>query len=247
MEKVLKYSIPFFLLYAFVFLLFPSIDIRFSSLFYDGGFVSKSEPLAGFFYESVNVLNITLLVVLLGLFAYEQFKKKPLIQAINKKAIIFLLSFFVVIGGVVVNNTLKEFSGRARPSKVVEFGGSQEFSPAILKSQACHNHNCSFSSGHSAFAFSMMVFALLFPAFKNRIFGAAALYGVLVSLARIAQGGHFLSDTLFSFFAALFGVQLFYYIFYPDKAPSYYKRNGIFFAYFYLILITYYLHQEFLG
>lgn len=247
MEKALRYSIPLFLAYAILFLVFPQLDIWFSSLFFDESFVSKEEPVAAFFYHSVDVLTVVLLVVLLGLFAYEQIKKTPLVATINKKAVIFLLSFFVIIGGVVVNNTLKEFSGRARPSKVIQFGGVQEFSPPILRGNACSNHNCSFSSGHSAFAFSLMVFALLFPLYKNRIFAATVTYGIFVSLARVAQGGHFLSDTLFSFFAAVFGVQLFYYLFYPDKAPSYYKTNGIFFAYFYLVLIAYYLHQEFLG
>src|SRR5260370_24130057 len=52
-------------------------------------------------------------------------------------------------------------------------------------------------------AFSVLAFGFLVPRGRRRrlAFGAALGFGGFVGLARIAQGGHFLSDTIF---AALF-------------------------------------------
>ncbi|MFP4331772.1 MAG: phosphatase PAP2 family protein [Campylobacterales bacterium] len=249
MERFLKNLLPIFLVYIAFFLLFPQVDIYFSKLFMDesGHFVPKDAPLTSAIYYSVEYLGITILIVFITFFTYESIKKKPLIKELNKKAILFALAFIVVANGVIINSTLKELSGRARPSKVIELGGEQQFSPPLIKAYECSNHNCSFSSGHSGFAFSMLVFAFIFRKYADKIFFASIIYGLAVSLTRIAQGGHFLSDTLFSFFVAAFSAQLFYYLFYPDRSPSYYRKNGVFFALFYLGLTVYYFFGALLG
>jgi lipid A 4'-phosphatase len=249
LERFFKNLLPIFFIYIAFFLLFPQVDIYFSKLFMDesGHFVSKEEPITATIYYSVEYVGILLLVALIALFTYESIKKRPLVKELNKKAVLFLMVFFVVANGVIINSTLKELSGRARPSKVIELGGEQQFSPPLIKAYECSNHNCSFSSGHSGFAFSLLVFALLFRKYADRIFLGALLYGVAVSLTRIAQGGHFLSDTIFSLFVVAFSAQLFYYLFYPDRAPAHYKKNGIFFALFYLGLTIYYFFGKVIG
>ena len=208
MDKVLKNSIWLFAIYLFLFLIHPEIDYRFSAIFFDGSFVEKGANLETFIYDSVDILSI-ILFLFLGILLILVLKNGGVYFGVfDKKSLVFLLTFFILTSGLVVNMTLKEFSGRARPSKVVQFGGDQQLTPPLLKAYECSNHNCSFSSGHSVLAFGIAVFALLFPMYKNRIFFAALFYGILVSIARIAQGGHFLSDTLFSFFTVLFSMQL---------------------------------------
>jgi len=246
LEKVLRYSIPLLLLYAFLFFINKDFDIYFSCIFFDGTFVQKGDNLATFIYDSVDYLSIFLILFLSVSFFYEVLKKRSLVVGLDKKGILFILTFLVFANGVVINKTLKEFSGRARPSKIVEFGGTQNYTPPVLKAYECNNHNCSFSSGHSGMAFSLMVFALFFPLYKNLIFFVALAYGALVSVARVAQGGHFLSDTIFSFFVVIFSMQLLFYLFYREKAPTYYAKNGLFFVIFFIILTFYYLHGYFL-
>jgi lipid A 4'-phosphatase len=64
--------------------------------------------------------------------------------------------------------------------------------------------NCSFSSGHGALGFWVIAFALLAPPrWRPYAVAAALCFGLLVGFARIAQGGHFLSDTAFSALAVV--------------------------------------------
>jgi membrane-associated PAP2 superfamily phosphatase len=100
--------------------------------------------------------------------------------------------------GVVVNVILKETWGRPRPVEVQTFGGTGTFEPALRPSHQCDS-NCSFVSGHAATGFTLMALGLLgAPATRRRwlLWGLAA--GLATGALRIAQGGHFLSDVLFS-------------------------------------------------
>jgi lipid A 4'-phosphatase len=108
----------------------------------------------------------------------------------------------LVIGpGLIVNSTLKENFGRARPRDVMEFGGSKQFTPAFVICHEC-NKNCSFSSGDAAGGF--FAITLAFALSRRRVvFVAALLFGAAISLARIAAGAHFFSDTVVSFFVVL--------------------------------------------
>jgi len=100
--------------------------------------------------------------------------------------------------GVVVNAILKENWGRPRPVDIQTFGGAGTFEPALHPSNQC-NSNCSFVSGHAATGFTLLALGLLgAPATRRRwlLWGLAA--GLSTGALRIAQGGHFLSDVLFS-------------------------------------------------
>jgi len=100
--------------------------------------------------------------------------------------------------GVIVNLGLKNFWGRARPQDIVQFAGTKQFTPALQPTDQCER-NCSFVSGHSASGFVLMSVGLLGSVRTRRrwlLIGLAA--GTAASAGRILQGGHFLSDTLFS-------------------------------------------------
>ena len=56
--------------------------------------------------------------------------------------------------GVIVNFILKGLWGRARPEDVIQYGGTQTFTPWFQFSDACMN-NCSFVSGDAAVGFSL--------------------------------------------------------------------------------------------
>ena len=100
--------------------------------------------------------------------------------------------------GLVINTLLKDNWGRPRPSTIVEFFGTNHYVPPLLPSDQCPE-NCSFPSGHAALGFWLVAFAFVAPPRWRRPAVLAALaFGGFVGAVRIAQGGHFLSDVVFS-------------------------------------------------
>ncbi|MBY0431541.1 MAG: phosphatase PAP2 family protein, partial [Rhodospirillales bacterium] len=110
----------------------------------------------------------------------------------------YVLGSLLIGPGLIVNVLLKDHWGRARPSQIVDFGGGARFSPALWLSDQCTD-NCSFASGHGALGFWVLCFALLAPPrWRGWAVAAALAFGTAMSVTRIAQGGHFLSDVAFS-------------------------------------------------
>lgn len=121
------------------------------------------------------------------------------LAGLRKQSLFFLL-MFALGPGLVVNVLLKENLGRARPGDVHEFGGDFRFTQFWQPGTSTLNK--SFPSGHAAVAFYVIApwFVL-----RRRKTGQAYCwlagglgYGTLVGAGRILQGGHFLSDVLWS-------------------------------------------------
>ena len=172
---------------ALLFVLVPDIDLAFSGLFYDvgAGFTQNGAPWERVLYESVGVL-------LVGAFRKGPFGRQGRVAA--------LLLLVLALGpGLVVNGILKEHWGRARPRDVTEFGGERHFTPAFVISDQCER-NCSFTAGHPSAGFALAALGYAYVSRRRRwaVFAAATGFGLLVGLARVAAGGHFLSDVLFS-------------------------------------------------
>jgi lipid A 4'-phosphatase len=82
--------------------------------------------------------------------------------------------------------------------QVSQFGGTQQFTAPLVPADQCQ-HNCSFVSGHATSGFILMAVGLMGSvATRRRWLWIGLAWGAVVSLARIAEGGHFLSDTLFA-------------------------------------------------
>jgi lipid A 4'-phosphatase len=151
-----------------------------------------------YLHKSIYVISGIILVFLPLAFIYNVLTNKKLFNTFGKKEIIYLALCIAIGPGLIVNHTFKNnYFGRARPSHIKEFGGDKEFSPLFKVSKNCAT-NCSFSSGHAALAFYLTAFALILKKRQRMIFVLAIVFGNLVGLARIAQGGHFLSDIIFS-------------------------------------------------
>ena len=60
--------------------------------------------------------------------------------------------------------------------------------------------NCSFTAGHPSAGFALAALGYAYVSRRRRwqVLAAATGFGLLVGLARVAAGGHFLSDVLFS-------------------------------------------------
>ena len=184
---------------AWIFTAWPQLDLWASSQFHaaSGEFVGdrlgvvrwlyRGIPWSGRFYALVGVV---VLVVSL-------WRPHPVGGRWSRR--LAALAWVSVLGsGLLVNAGLKEYWGRARPVQVSEFGGKQHFSPPLQPTNQCE-HNCSFVSGHATSGYILMAVGLMGSvATRRRWLLIGLAWGAVVSLARIAEGGHFLSDTLFA-------------------------------------------------
>jgi lipid A 4'-phosphatase len=189
---------------AIVFTLFPGIDLWASGLFWrpDGGFFLGTSMPVRFIYRAVPIITYATLAFA-AISVIAGFLGRPSLLGCDGRKIAYLVLALAIGPGFLTNTVLKDHWGRARPSQVTEFGGAKEFTPALdppffQQARQCER-NCSFVSGHAALGFYLVSFALLVPLPRRRIAIAAALtLGGVFGLARIAQGGHFLSDVVFA-------------------------------------------------
>jgi lipid A 4'-phosphatase len=195
-----------FLLFANAMLAFPQIDQAVSGLFYtDGiGFQAQGTVWEQVLYRSVPVLMLLGNLALVGVWAINRWGRQRLLRLTGRK-LALLLCLLALLPGLLVNQVLKEHWGRARPVQVSAFGGDRPLTPAFVRVEG---NGGSFSSGHVAAAAYLIAVAHLLGGPRSGWLIAAALYTALVGLARMAAGGHFLSDVLTSVFLVLLGYLL---------------------------------------
>jgi len=219
-KKFLNVSIyiwlAFFVL-SVVFITFPEIDIAVSQRFFDGERFYNN----GLFWEdtlnrSVKPLLILFFLLPLAIYIYNRVTKKELL-GINSKVMLYIVLVLTLAPGLIVNLVLKDNWGRERPTKIVEFGGEKEFTPAFV---ITGGEGHSFSSGHAAAAFSLIGFALLAKRRKRLWMTLAISYGIGVSLSRIAAGGHFLSDVVTSFFIVYITTHILYLVVFKRESDA---------------------------
>jgi len=199
---------------SILFISVPQIDMFVANLFYDGkSFPLNKTPLEGFFYYSVKPLVVGFSILTIIIYLYNKITKKQILN-INAKALLYILLTLGIAPGLVVNTTLKENWGRARPAQIKEFGGTKKFTPAFVIS---NQDGYSFSSGHTAAAFSLIGFALLFRKYKF-LMPLILIYATCVSIARMGAGGHFLSDVVTSFFIVWIFTHIFYKLIFKEDS-----------------------------
>lgn len=124
--------------------------------------------------------------------------------------------------GLFINSVLKDYTGRPRPRQTVNFGERWEFkNPGEL---GVPGKGKSFPCGHCAIAYVFVSSAVFFRrAPRLAVVGVfvGIGYGILMSLARIGQGGHFLTDSLWALSINLaFSVFFYFFVFKPSKIDS---------------------------
>lgn len=195
-----------------VFLMYP-VDIWVSNWFYVefnflslGEFEPKKDWLGtevGFWlwlYRFGPVPMALLMVAALVVF-FQSLKYKPLSVKFWHAASWVLC---VLLGPLLIGNIAKGIWNRPRPYRILEFDGDLTYLPLLkIGTDLGVGFGESFPSGHASSVFVLtLAFYLLYPKHRRGAWlcwGLAMLWGVLVSLARISQGGHFLSDVFWSF------------------------------------------------
>ena len=126
----------------------------------------------------------------------KQIKYKEKILDIPVRDWTYLFTCLIVGTGVVVNSIFKNLWGRARPNDTIQFGGEEPFTIPWLNVNYCDT-NCSFVSGDVSFFTLSLALLLIFNKTTWNTFAYVAIG--LMSLLRIMEGDHFLSDTIMSF------------------------------------------------
>lgn len=128
-------------------------------------------------------------------------------------AAMYVLLVFLLGPGLLVNAVFKDHWGRPRPVQVVELGGQERYVPPGYF--VANGKGRSFPSGHSAVGFAFVAFWFLWrerkPQWAKGALWGALLLGIAIGITRMAAGGHFLSDILWSAWLTLFVAWLLYH------------------------------------
>ena len=183
---------------ALMFIFVPALDLQASNLFYNhiNGFFLKTHYIVLILFNSIYYITPALIVFFISALYMNNIIKKQILDLTNRK-VLYLVAALAIGPGLVVNYGLKDHVGRARPFQIKEFGGTKTFTPAFIVTDHC-NKNCSFTSGHASVGFYFSAFAFLSNPASTILLTISILFGLLIGLARIVQGTHFLSDVLFS-------------------------------------------------
>ncbi|MGC8905863.1 MAG: phosphatase PAP2 family protein [Desulfomonilaceae bacterium] len=196
------------------------LDIACSKYFYSfGGREGTSGWIAGSFqpwrllYRYGEMPGIAMCGAALVAFGASWLGLAP--QKWRRPCLVIILS--IIIGpGLLVNGVLKPWWGRPRPVDVVEFGGAMKYHDVWARSSCCGGK--SFPCGHCAIGFSLssaVAFTPFYPVIGYVGLAAGLLYGSVLSAARLIQGGHFLSDILWSFVIVYVVIVVLYYFVFP--------------------------------
>jgi lipid A 4'-phosphatase len=215
----IDFAVPVFIaIISTSLIVLTNADIEIEKLLYSpekGWFMGRNMPWY-FLYNYGNIPAILLSAAGLVILVLGFFRQQLLPY---RKISLFLVIFMILGPGLLVNTVFKEHWGRPRPADIVNFGGKETFHQIWEKGQP--EQGKSFPSGHAAVGFFLFSpFFFLRKTFRSSAFlflGLGIFYGTFMGAGRMIQGGHFLSDVLWSgVFTYLTGLIL-YYIFRFDE------------------------------
>jgi lipid A 4'-phosphatase len=183
----------------------PYLDLHIAQYFYNWGKLNNthfvSHPLFDFFYSyAILPGQITVVLSLIALFCSYVI---PFCSSWKKPSLVLLLTL-VIGAGFICHFILKDHWGRPRPKQVIEFGGNQSFRPYYKPNFFKQSEpSKSFPSGHCTMGFYFFAVAILAARQGWRLLFylgliLAIVLGTALGITRIAQGGHFFSDVIFS-------------------------------------------------
>ena len=125
---------------------------------------------------------------------------------------VFLLLSVVVGPGLLINTVFKDHWSRPRPREIVAFGGPLQYVPAPLPGREA---GASFPCGHCSVGFlygaGWWIWKRRRPAWARTSLAIGILAGVALGAGRMAAGGHFASDVVWSALLAYGVCHILYY------------------------------------
>ena len=175
------------------------LDLRIAQLFYDPAqqrFLAAINPYVAAVRDNGVIALVTCMSVVVAALVTRMLRLPQ--KIIPGRVVIFLVGTLALGPGLLVNGILKEHWHRPRPVHVNEFGGNRDYVDWWNPGGSCER-NCSFVSGEVASAAWMFAPAMLAPPqWRVAAFVGASVFTVVISLSRMAAGGHFFTDVLFS-------------------------------------------------
>ena len=117
-----------------------------------------------------------------------------------RRIFLFNILLGVLAPGVITNVLLKEYWGRPRPREVIETGGRHVFEPVLTLDYSSKGK--SFPCGHATSGFYFLGGFFLLRRHRRSLaaglFWFGAIFGALLGLARMTQGGHYFSDVVYA-------------------------------------------------
>ncbi|KQC07750.1 MAG: hypothetical protein APR54_05625 [Candidatus Cloacimonas sp. SDB] len=218
-KNILDFIIPIFLLLSLTIIFnLTGLDLIIQSKFYNsetGWFLKNSQPWS-FIYNFGNlpalILSVGALLIIALSTYYEKLKKIT-------KVSLYLILVMALGPGLLVNSILKDNWGRPRPRNIAEFGGKYQYEEVLTIDP--ESRGKSFPCGHASMGFYFFVLYFIFRK-KNKCLAGSLLFfslifGSLIGLARIIQGGHFASDVIWTGGLLYLTSALVYYFMKLDK------------------------------
>lgn len=185
---------------ALVYLAFRdgTLDRASMSLFFDAANPADHWPAGGeqwsrILYHAAPIITGAIAVLSLALILFPKWFR---CFTDARMAGILLLTSTALGPGLLVNSVFKDNWGRPRPRDTAHFGGSQAYVPAFVYNSK--GNGKSFPCGHCSVGFVIAAPAILLTSRRARLalVGVATTLGLSLGIARMAAGGHFLSDVL---------------------------------------------------
>lgn len=177
---------------------FFDLDRRVADVFYhseSGWYLAKS-PFWFWLYQYGTIPGLVLTVAALIGYAMGFFKKN--FKSWQQPCLVVVLTT-ILSAGLLVNAVLKQYWGRPRPDQTIEYGGKWQYRAVFPPGTP--GKGASFPCGHCTMGFVFFSLGAFYR--RNKVLAvsgiaAGMVLGGLLSAARIVQGAHFLSDTLWS-------------------------------------------------
>lgn len=195
------------------------LDIAASRIFYRAD-PADHWPLArvlpwSVLYDLAPWITASLVIMGLAMLAAGTLRRR---QAWRRHSVFLLLS--VVLGpGLVVNAIFKDHWDRPRPRDLVEFSGPLHYQPAPLPGgEGGKSFPCGHCSVGFLYASGWWVWRRSRPARARASLAIGLAVGSVLGLGRMADGGHFLSDVIWSALLVLGIAHVLYY--YVLRVPA---------------------------
>ncbi len=179
---------------------FTGFDLGTAKAIYLAGGNSWAFGEIGFwqFFYHYGTLPATVVIVLAAVgyalsWSMERFRRW-------RRVFLFVVLSFALSSGVITNLVLKEYWGRPRPRQLLVTGGHQQFEDVLTFDPLSKGK--SFPCGHATAGFFFVGgFFLLRHRRRDLALGVlifGLIFGGLIGLARMVQGGHFFTDVVWS-------------------------------------------------
>jgi membrane-associated PAP2 superfamily phosphatase len=176
-------------------------DLAISARYYvpggahDGWAFSRDQPWKLLYYYGEYP---PVILALAALWLYRAAQSEKVNRLYAKPCLVVILT--MVLGpALLVNGILKHDWGRPRPADITAFGGSSPYHQ--VWQPGTPGGGKSFTCGHCSAGFAMVSAAsvgVMHPVLGAVAFAGGLVYGTLLGTARIIQGGHFVTDVIWS-------------------------------------------------